>query len=107
MSWSLMAAVMSTLNGAYNLFKALFGKKETVSVEDANTQAVATENKIGKVTADISRDTQTRIDNATEVANANAADRRSQLNAAHGLRARAAVLDATRDSADSSTGSNG
>lgn len=114
MSWATLATVFAALNGGYNFLMSLFGKKKDATaggIEDANTVAVATENKIGKTTAEVSRTTQQDIDRETQVANDVAADRHSQLAAASGLRARAQVLDATRDAggdrSDPSTGAHG
>ncbi|WP_244832404.1 hypothetical protein [Caballeronia sp. TF1N1] len=109
MTWSIAAAMMSALNGAYNLFKALFGKKDPTAggIEDANTHAVATMNKIEKTSSEATRDSQQGVANEVQTADDVAADRHSQLAAAHGLRARAAVLEATRDRTDSAAGSNG
>ncbi|MDR5839324.1 hypothetical protein [Caballeronia sp. LZ034LL] len=108
MSWSLLATVFSALNGAYNFITSLFGKKKdaTVGLEDANTRAVAIENKINQVAAQTSRESQANIDEGVSNAQTVADDRHAQLAAAgNSLRARGQVLDATRDRADSSAGS--
>ena len=109
MSWSIAAAMMSALNGAYNLFKALFGKKDPTAggTEDANTRAVAVLNRIEKTSSEAARDSQEGVDHEVQTAENAAADRHAQLAGLSGLRARAAALDATRDRSDSSPGSNG
>ena len=64
---AIIATVVSILTGLVNLFKGLFGK--TSQPADPTAQADATENKIGKVSADVSRDTSEQLDKEIQDAN--------------------------------------
>jgi hypothetical protein len=103
--WATLVTVFAALNGAVTFFKSMFGKSSsstTAGVEDANTQAVTTLNRTGKVETDTARQAQASIDKGNQDATETAADRHDQLAAAHGLRARAAVLEATRNDGEGS-----
>ena len=104
----LLIKLFSLITGGSLAWKALFGKTPTAAgTEDANTQAVAIENKLGAQSADVSRNAQMEIDYADQDSGQIATDRHAQLAAANGLRARAEALNASRDSADTATRSNG
>lgn len=60
-----MAAIIAAItaffvmcNDGFSFFKSIFGKSTSDNTEDAATKAVAMSNEAGKLSADVSRDTE-------------------------------------------------
>jgi hypothetical protein len=103
MSLTIIATIVSILNGGVTFIKSIFGKSSAAPSPEAEvTQAVQTLNKTAAVEADAARQAQQSIDAGDQHAQDVADSRHEQLAAAAGLRARAAVLEASRD--DSAAG---
>jgi hypothetical protein len=99
---SIVATVISILNGLFNLCKGLFGKSS--QPVDGTANAVATENKIGATAAQVSRDTAQQVNediqNATTDESAGAADVRD----ADSVRDQQSAINDAIDRANASAG---
>lgn len=104
---AIIGTIISICNGALTLFKGLFGGKSSAdTTEDAATKAVAMSNEAGKLSAQVSRDTNAQLNkelqNAQTDENADVASVRN----AGSVRAQQSAVDDAISGANQDADSN-
>lgn len=101
---SIIATLVSILNGIFTLVKGLFGKSAPAG--DPTAQAAAVENKIGQVSAQVSRDTTQELDKEIQDANSANDSAVDAVRTAHSVREQQSTVDDAINRANASAGSD-